>query len=365
MNAHRDIDELYIYAQLIAADTTEAAQLAEAAVRLRSGGNSDPADVLIRSLTKRKSEAEDQTSRPDIFTDDRLLDELGHVIPRVFSRLSGQRRIAVRKAFLTDSQDESERSVFLILVKRALELQISQERAASVSEHDVSSALDSYLERVLSPTPSALKSVLESRLSGSGDRTAATRGKKSKAKTSVLTRLAGALLLILVTSAVATWIVFPKNDVSNNANSQLFDIISLHAPSQDLAFQGSESSQIERFILDRLDRRVAVPQLLDGSIVGISVETISQGLQLPAVRYSDLKNSEDVVLFILDYDIVTQMESQMSVDRDVLNQIAADGSVDIRLDGGNNRLIFRSRDDIYLIKTESDVSNLRERIQFN
>jgi len=292
------------------------------------------------------------------------LDELDRVVPKVFSRLSGKRRIAIRNAFLTDSDDASERSVFLIAVRRALEENVASERVASVSEHDVSSALESYLERVLAPTPIALKSVLESKYPTTRGGERDGNDQRRTGKTGLMTRIAGVFLLILFASAIGTWIAYPSENGDQGEDVKLFDLISAHDPIENLSFLGSEPSQIERFILDRLDRRVQVPRLSEGNLIGISVESILPGFQLPAIRYSDLTNSDEILIYVLDYQIISQMQSRLNVDRGILNHIAIENAYDLQLDGDEERLIFRHRDDIYLALTQSGGVELNERLIF-
>ena len=361
MTAFKDIDELFINAQLISRDTNEAARLVEKAVELRVNGNQDPAAKLIDQVNDQGV----QRSQPDILSDRLLVDELDRAVPKVFSRMSGKRRIAVRDAFLTHSDDSSERAVFLISVRRAIEENVPSGRASSVGEHDVASALENYLERVLAPTPIALKSVLESRypeITQAGEADGADL--KKSGKPSLPMRIAGAFLLILVASAIGTWIAFPSENGAVAENAHLFDVIAEHEPAENLTFLGSESSQIERFILDRLDRRVSVPELSDGNIIGVSVETVLPGFQLPAIRYSDLVSSQELLIYVLDYELISHIESRLDVDLNILNQIAAEDAFDIQIDNRGERLIFRERDDIYLALTESGAMDLNERLVF-
>ena len=362
MNPLNDIDELFISAQLVAANSNEAVQLVKEAVKLRNEGDERAASDLIIEL----KESLPSEGERDFLADRQLSNLLDRVIPTVYSRLSGSRRIAVRKAFKTESTDTSERSIFLYSVKRAIALAASTVDADSVGEHEVGVALERFLGRILSDTPTALKGVLESKY-GSDISSNSSRDDSSseKRKTSMGTRIAAGMLLILLASAVATWITIPGRTNSQQSSEELFREISSSSFSGEPAFRGSQAPQLERFVADRLGRSISVPRLEGGSIVGVSIVDVLPDLELPVLIYSDLISAEELAVYVLDYQVLSALNGQVQVDRTILRQIARDNGLDIQVDGQESRLVWRHRDDIYVTVTTNDAQETRNRFVFD
>ena len=357
MNPLNDIDELFISAQLVAANSNEAIRLVEEAVKLRNEGDERAASDLIIELKKSLP----SEGKKDFLADEQLSNLLDRVIPAVYSRLDGSRRIAVRKAFKTESTDKSGRSIFLYSVKRALALAASTADAESVSENEVAVALERFLGSVLSETPTALRGALESKYSDNSRGGSSTK----RRKTSMGTRIAAGMLLILLASAVATWITIPGRANRQQSSEELFREISTSFLSGELAFRGSQGPQLERFVADRLGRSISVPRLEGGSIVGVSIVELFPGLKLPVLIYSDLITTEELALYVLDYQVLSALKGQVQVDRTILSQIATDNGLDIQVDGQESRLVWRHRDDIYVTVTTGDAQQTRNRFVFD
>ena len=82
---------------------------------------------------------------------------------------------------------------------------------------------------------------------------------------------------------------------------------------------------------------------LGTSIVGVSIVDVLPGLKLPVLIYSDLISAEELKVYVLDYQVLSTLESQVQVDRTILSQIAADNGLDIQVDGQESRLVWRHR----------------------
>ncbi len=335
MNPLNDIDELFICAQLVAANSNEAVRLVEEAVKLRSEGDERAASELIIEL----KESFPPKDEKDFLADRQLSNLLDRVVPALYSRLDRSRRIAVRNAFKTESTDGSERSIFLYSVKRAIGLAASAADAESVGESEVAEALERFWGSVLSATPTALRGVLESKYSSdfssapsNGDSPSVSR------KTSMGTRIAAGMLLILLASAVATWITAPGRSNRQQASGELFREITTSSLSVEPTFRGSQGPQLERFVADRLGRSISVPRLEGGSIVGVSIVDVLPGLKLPVLIYSDLESAEELTVYVLDYQVLSTLEGQVQVDRTILSQIATDNGLDVQVDGPESEL---------------------------
>ena len=179
------------------------------------------------------------------------------------------------------------------------------------------------------------------------------------------TRIAAGMLLILLASAVATWITIPGRANRQQSSEELFREISTSFLSGELALRGSQGPQLERFVADRLGRSISVPRLEGGSIVGVSIVELFPGLKLPVLIYSDLITTEELALYVLDYQVLSALKGQVQVDRTILSQIATDNGLDIQVDGQESRLVWRHRDDIYVTVTTGDAQQTRNRFVFD
>lgn len=358
-----DLDDLYFLAQLLAEDETHAARLVEQAVSQRASGSILPAGALLLSVGLRQSDH----PGPDLMQAKQIQLELHSLLPGIITSTSPARRVAIFQAFTGASHDPVEKTTFMHRVRRALDLNSSLQSPSSVTEREVSVALSRYLGHALDPIPAALKSALLSKYAPgqSIDKTIGRRDRPAlKGKSSLAVKVAGSIVLILLASAIGTWIAKPT-EIAINEPGQLdmLQTIDQYDPNSDWAFEGSDPAQIEQVLRDRTGLKVRVPQLGNGTLRGLSIEAISASLTLPVLHYEF--EGKAINVFVLDYSTIQLNEVEYHFDPEVLNQIALPRGLAIQQLEVGSRLTFRNRDDVYITYTEGNPQELRNRFSFD
>lgn len=350
-DARTDLDDLFVYAQLVASSSEEAAELLAQATRARRSGDTRHASELVRALLRGLPAADggwlSRRYSPSA---------LAALLPRMMVRLHPERRLAVARAFREPDGDASERDVFLVSVRRALESEGLHAVALRLTPETLEDAMRRYLSDAMAPVPDALEDVL---LDSPGSKNRSPVG--SGRRFSLPTRIAIGLLVILTASAIGTWLTAPPaNDDTRRA--ELFDQLSVLPGGEDPAFRANEPAQAERYIRDRLGMDVAVPRLDGGSLAGVSVRELAN-LQLPLLHYAT-DDGASVEVTVIDYRQIDAARSMYLVDRSILDHIAESGQVDVRNAPGFFRVTWRFRDDIYLAVQEGTDAGLRDRFLF-
>ena len=351
-DARTDLDDLFVYAQLVASSSEEAAELLAQATRARRSGDTRHASELVRALLRGLPAADggwlSRRYSPSA---------LAALLPRMMVRLHPERRLAVARAFREPDGDASERDVFLVSVRRALESEGLHAVALRLTPEALEDAMRRYLSDAMAPVPDALEDVL---LDSPGAKNRSSVG--SGRRFSLPTRIAIGLLVILTASAIGTWLTAPP--ASDDAQrAELFDQLSVLPDGSEPTFRASEPAQAERYITDRLGMQVSVPRLEGGSLMGVSVREIGS-LRFPLLHYST-EDGPSIEVSVLDYRLLDAARAVYLVDRSILDHIAEFGQVDVRNAPDFFRVTWRFRDDIYLAVQEGTDAGLRDRFLFD
>ncbi len=355
--AHSDIDEFYLYAQLVADNAEEAAALVQAALTERQMGNLNKAQDLVAHLWKRRYPAEHPGQSGSWLALRQVPETLDSMLPQLMSRLNPSRRLAIVSAY-RDEHDSSEKDVFLLTVKRALESHNLSEIADRVSPEALESSMHRYIEARFTPVPDALRQALEKK-------SAPSPGPHASGRTRVpfSARIAAGVLIILLSAAIGSWITSDPIP-SPTTRSELFDDLASRTVG-DADFRTSDPEQVERLVADRLDWQLHVPQLEDGTLRGLSTMDLGSGLRIPVIHYDDQLSGGDLVVSVLDYRFLDRARDVYLIDERILNQIAEERAVDIRNAPDFFRVTWRYRDDIYVAMTRAADAGLRNRFRFD
>lgn len=348
-----DLDDLYVHAQLVADDADEAAFLLNAALDARSRGDRNDADVLIRQLA-----GEDMNQRGAWLARRQVPAALEDMLPRLMARLRPSRRMAIVKAFRNPAEHDSDRSVFLISVKRALE----SDGMHSVSERLTLDALEEsmrrYLDSQMAPIPDSIRETWEQSYHPPAEQSAFSRRRFP-----LSARIAAGVLIILLSAAIGSWITSPSTNTPVR-QSELFDTLT-GLDTDNPEFRSSDPEQIERFLADRLDWRLVVPTLQEGLVDGVSIVRLSSDLEFPVIHYNDQSSEDELRLFVIDYRFIEEARNAFLVDGRILDQIADTGGIDIRNAPDFFRVTWRFRDDIYIALSDTADPELRVRFRFD
>jgi len=355
---HSDIEDLYLFAQLVADDAEEASALLSVALAERERGNRSEADVLIKEVWSRQTPSR-MTHQDGAWLARRQVPAaLEDMLPRLMARLRPSRRMAIVKAFRTEGPAASDRSVFLISVKRALESDGLHSVADRLTLEALEESMRRYLDSQMAPVPDSLLEAWEQKRLPASSRPA-----RRSSRFPLSARVALGVLIILLSAAIGSWITSPSANAPA-VQSELFDELS-GLSMDDPEFRASNPDQVERFLDDRLGWRLAVPRLREGSIEGVSIARLGPDLQFPAIHYTDQANESDLMVFVLDYRFLESARSTFLIDDRILDQIADSGGIDIRNAPEYFRVTWRFRDDIYVAMAPATDTELRDRFQFD
>jgi len=356
-----NLDELYYLAQMLASNITDVNKLVEKAIKLRHEGSDLPNADLLR--VARNSEM--IVAGADLMKTRQLEVDLGYIVPRLLTKTAPDRRVNIVQAFGNSFADPVERSAFMHRIRRALETHSDPAFADLVTEGQVGKSIRIFIESTFSPTPSALRGMLESKYAPKKAAPGSIKNQKEPIKKGSLPfRIATGFILILIASAIGTWIAKPASvpDAPTGRIEILSQIDDLD-PSDTLVFQGSDQAQIEQLISDRTNQRVQVPSLSQGEIRGLSLEALSENFTIPVVHYT--LNGKNIPLYILDYRSIQGVFETLNFDSSVLNQIASPNGLDIHVLESKTRIVFRHRDDIFISFVDDNPMEFRSLFQFD
>ena len=345
-----EVDELFILAQLCAASHEEAVEWTKKAVsQLEADPTLDATQVLLSYTTTNPGN--------DMLSQSRRNRELSTLIPEVFTGLSPHRRLAVRKAFLSATGESHERTTFRYLLKRKIEKSTLRFPDHELRDETIADVLRSHLNATLSGTPLSL------RVKDDLEQKSETSSKGHTKSRHLGGKIAGTLLLILIASAIGTWITRPAQQAAPHGSRDFIGLLDSQEIDQPLAFTGSDSEQIERLIVERTGIDAQLPSIEGFVLRGLSWIPVFPDVTLPMLHYSDGESTAR--LFVFSYQMLHQGDHRLIVDPQTLNQIAGLDGLDIHEFKSGSRLVFRHRDDIYVTYTEQNPIEFRNVIRFN
>ncbi|WP_457651411.1 RNA polymerase sigma factor [Rhodocaloribacter sp.] len=231
-------------------------------------------------------------------------------------------------------------------------------------------ALQRMIAAELSPLPPTLPSAVAAALEP--DRTAApthdaapvARGGSGPLRSrrrplrGLLTGLAIIVFTGLIGYGVTALIPEPETD---------FNIITLSARRADdvrPTFRTTSPEQAERYVRDRLGRRITIPSIDHVLFVGVGSGAIIPGAEVPVLLFEDPATGERITVFTYSYAFLERNRGRVQLERDILLQIESDDRFDLHDLGERKVLVWRNRDDIFVAVTAGDADLLRSRIHF-
>lgn len=137
------------------------------------------------------------------------------------------------------------------------------------------------------------------------------------------------------------------------------------AESFEPIFRTPSIEQAERWIQDRLDWRLTLPEIQQATLVGVGVSEIAAGVDVPAFSFTDRTTNESITLYAYSYGLLSRYADRLQLERDVLLQIEEDSRFYIYdLNATNQVLVWRFRDEIFVAVVKGNAEALRPRITF-
>lgn len=173
--------------------------------------------------------------------------------------------------------------------------------------------------------------------------------------------VAATLLLILVAGLLGYGF---SALLRQEPETNLLTLSARQAEDAELTFRTASAEQAERYVRDRMGRRLVLPGIDQATLLGTGIQEVAPGVEAPVFFYEDAATGQPVTLYAYSYAFLDRYQEQVQLDRDLLRQIEDDGNFDIYDFEEAKVLVWRYRDEIYVAVTPGDPDSLRERIFF-
>lgn len=394
------LEQVFALAQVITSDAEEAVRLVERAYSQAlatptEGRSEDPQVRLFRHMLRAResgtlsSDAEGEAPSELFNFRRRLATEfVDQTLPAAFAALSSEQRLLL---MLSEVHGLDCRRISLVLetAEEAACARLEEARrsvreavyasATEAERHLIESGLSSEwirgaLQRMadaelvtLPPTvrPSLLTSMRQSpdesdlpaanqpSIAGSGSNRRSAIGR-------LLIRFAAILLLVAVAGLLGYGFT---NLMQRSPKANLIALSAREAVDVEPTFQTTSPEQAERYVYDRLSRRITVPSINEAGFQGVSIRAIVDDAEVPVLIYEDGSGGM-IVVYVYSYAFLDRFEGSLVLERDVLSQIEEEGHFDLHDLGREKALVWRRRDDILVAITAGDAEELRQRIVY-
>lgn len=211
--------------------------------------------------------------------------------------------------------------------------------------------LETALEADLEPTPPTLRAMIPVPEPPSG--AVVTEG-RTRSWSTVL------WALLLIVGAGLTGYLATRSATPEARPTDLIAAAADDAPRADVLLRTDDVAVAERFALDHVGWRVAVPQIDGMPLAGVGVREVVPGVAVPVFVYQN--RTERATLYGFDYHLLDQTNTRLRLDRDVFDQIEDDRHYEVHDLGSASAILWRDRDDILVLVTRGDANDLRLRI---
>ncbi len=349
-----------------------------------------------REARSESAEGEEPAEGETSFTDDPFRREVAEhtaerMLPVAFAACSRHERSILAIDVLTDASDEVLASALDTTVSDAESVRDRARSTLRASLRDVLSgpermlvdvalpddALRSLLRSLLTdrfqPAPASVRSTVidlleRARPHGSAeseDGPARSWGKRAR---TALSRIAspkglGGLLLIalLVAGGLGGASYFFSS--ADPAPRSVIERSVQQAASLQAIHSTDAPADAATYIRDTWNRRVSVPSIEGASLDGVAHVPFGNDAEVPALLYTDEDNGGQIVTYVYNYALLDRLGDQASLARPLRTKLAANESLLSQQHENRSVVLWRQRDDIFVVVAPSaDEEALRARI---
>jgi DNA-directed RNA polymerase specialized sigma24 family protein len=124
------------------------------------------------------------------------------------------------------------------------------------------------------------------------------------------------------------------------------------------------SPEAARYIRQTWNRRVSVPALDGATLQGVGRLGVDDRGEVPALLYRDDETDARIVAYVFNYALVDRLGDRARLTQDLRGELAANDAPLPRQRAGQGVVLWRQRDDIFvLVAPDSDAEALRSRLQ--
>ncbi|QXD14911.1 hypothetical protein GQ464_016060 [Rhodocaloribacter litoris] len=392
------LERLYAFAQLLTADETEAADLVAATLRRATTASPSPVPLtkagllhvmlqIHRSTTGPAGHAavpEALRARHNRRVVDRLLPAAFFTLPetpRLLLTLCDVEQLSCMEAAPVLEMDPETACRQLAEARQQLSRMVhaaadeTERRLLADLPDDPAEWLPDALQRLMKAELAPLPPTLPERLPPPGSPEAGEARPRPAARTpasaaSFAHRLRRRLRPLLVAAALIVSAGLVGYGLTKLApapeppETSLILLAARQAASVEPAFHTPSPEQAERYVRDRLGRRVTIPAIDDAVLLGVGQQALVEGAEVPVLLFEDVETEAPITIYTFNYAFLEQHRNRIQLERDILLQIASEDHFDLHDLGTRQVLVWRHRDDIFVAVIAGDAETLRDRIRF-
>ncbi|MDX1418918.1 MAG: hypothetical protein R3181_03030 [Rubricoccaceae bacterium] len=167
-----------------------------------------------------------------------------------------------------------------------------------------------------------------------------------------------AVALLAAGLLVAYALVRP--DPVESSVPDLLTLVAAHTGTARLDVQTSDLDEAEAFIIGEFGWPIRVPVFPDARLEGVGVAALSEGVEVPVLRYRTDDAGAPIVVYAYDYAFLDAASDRLRLAPPVYARLADDPPVDVRRVGDQYLVLWRRRAAIYTAVTDDDPGALAE-----
>jgi hypothetical protein len=173
-----------------------------------------------------------------------------------------------------------------------------------------------------------------------------------------LRRIALALALVGV-GLLATYFFLRPGGGAGEAPPDLLELAALHAEEVELLERTDDLDLAQAFIYEEFGWPVRVPVLPGTRLLGVGIEELTDGVEVPVLQYQPDEGSP-VTVFLFDYAFLDAAAGHVQLAPPIYARLAEDEPVDVRRVEDAYLVLWRRRAAIYTAVTTDEPGALVE-----
>ena len=166
--------------------------------------------------------------------------------------------------------------------------------------------------------------------------------------------------VLVVIAALAVVYLIVRNSGENGVNApDLLSLAAANASSVRLDIRTEDLDEAEDYILGEFGWPIRVPVITGSRVVGVGVDEITEGVELPVLQYATSEN-EPITVYVYDYAFLDAASGRLTLAPAVYARLAEDDGVDVRRVDEYYVLLWRRRAVIYTAVTLEDPTPIAE-----
>ncbi len=166
-------------------------------------------------------------------------------------------------------------------------------------------------------------------------------------------------VLIVVAALLVTYLIVRASGGNGGDSPDLLTLAASNAPTVRLEVLTDDLDEAEEYILGEFGWPIRVPILAGSRLVGVGVDEIVEGVELPVLQYAT-SESEPITVYVFDYAFLDAAAGRLSLAPAVFSRLAEDDGVDVRRVEGSYIILWRRRAVIYTAVTLEDPTPIAE-----